>query len=142
MPLTLLPAVDPRGLKAVAPPVAETNLDRLLKLIPSEVLVAYPAVVALGAPSAWPYYELALLLTGLLVVNLSLHRDGKTSKLIPDWRQYLVRSLAFVAWALVISSPLAPFADWINTDDVRWVASFAAVGIPVVGYLLLPRETS
>lgn len=136
MPLVLLPDMRTLGGGTAS---AETKLDRLLKLIPTEVATAYLPLAAIGAPRGWAYYELALTIAGVIAVVLVLRKDGEHNQLQPDWRQYVVRCLAFVAWALAVSNPLAPFSAWIDREDVEWLAAFGAAAIPVAGYLLFAR---
>jgi hypothetical protein len=143
MPITLLPARDTRTLGgAAAAPPDETKLDRLLKMLPSDVLLFYPAAVALTSTIPWAYYQLLMVAIGLAAIIINLHRDAKANKLPDDWRQYLVRCAAFVAWALFVSTPLAPFARWIPPQTVHQVASLAAVLVPLLGFVLLPRAPS
>lgn len=130
MPLTLLPPSQPtRG-----EPPQETQLDRLLKLVPCEILLFYPAAIALAPSPAW---HLALLGLGLGLSLASLHLDGRAWHLPQDWRQYAVRSATFVAWALALGDPLGA---WLDGAQVRRIAAFLSLGIPIAGYLLLPLE--
>jgi len=137
MPLTLLPQVESTAVARDAqPPNPETKLDRLLKMIPTEVIAAYPAVLAVSAVIAWPYYEPSVAILGLLAVMLVLRHDGIVNKLTPDWRQYVVRCLAFAAWTLVLGNPLAPLS--VSTAQAHIFGAAGAAFIPVLGYLALP----
>lgn len=116
------------------PDPSETNLDRFLKLIPTEVATAYVSLAALGAPRGWPYYDLTLTVLGLIAVVLVLRRDGQLHGLPVDWRQHVVRCLAFLAWAFAVRDPLGP---WLSEDDTRWIAGVTATAVPLAGYFLL-----
>jgi hypothetical protein len=118
----------------IIPPVQETDLDRVLKLVPTEVLAFYTAAVPISAQVPWQYFPLALFLTGLGLVPLVLYLDGRTMNAAAHWPQYLIRTLAFVAWAMAISWPFAP---WLPKDGFGWVRSLAVLIIPLVGALVL-----
>jgi membrane associated rhomboid family serine protease len=138
MPLTLLPYVEDeasvtREAQLSSP---ETKLDRLLKMIPTEVIAVYPAVLATAAVIAWPYYEPSVAILGLLGVILVLWYDGVANKLKPDRRQYIVRCLAFAAWTLVLGNPLAPLS--VTAAQAHIFGAVGAAFIPVLGYLTLP----
>lgn len=138
MPLSLLPDTTPvtparRESRAVTP---ETKLDRLLKMIPTEVIAAYPAVLALSALVSWPYYEATIAALGVAAVVLVLRRDGIANHVQPPLRQYVVRCLAFAAWTLVIGNPLAPLS--VSSEQAHLFGAVGAAFIPVLGYLTLP----
>ena len=142
MPLTLMSTADAeariaRGATSV--PV-ETKVDRLLKMIPTEVIAVYPGVLALSAMVAWPYYETMMAALGVLAVVLTLRGDGKANNLHPTWHQYVVRCLAFVAWTLVIGNPLAPFA--ITAERAHIFGVVGAAFIPFMGYFTQPTPIS
>ena len=143
MPLTLLrtPITDRRALGAGAPPpLTETKVDRLLKLIPSEVLMAYPAALALAAQIAWPYYDTMLAVLGLVLVAATLVRDGKIHQLPQDWKQHAVRGLVFASWTLLIGQPLAPFR--VDPETARTTGAVGAAFIPTLGYFVMPAPES
>lgn len=130
MPITLLPpGQPPRGTLPL-----ETSLDRLLKLLPCEVLLFYPAAIALARSPAW---HLTVMGLGLVSTLASLYFDGRAWNLQQDWRQHAIRSAAFVVWALALGDPLGA---WLDGAQVRRIAAFLSLGIPVAGYLLLPAE--
>lgn len=130
MPITLLPPSQPRR----GEPPQETQLDRLLKLMPSEILLFYPATIALARSPVW---HLAVLGLGLGLGLVSLYLDGRAWHLPQSWGQYAVRSATFVAWALALGDPLGA---WLDGAQVRRMAAFLSLGIPVAGYLLLPLD--
>jgi hypothetical protein len=140
MPLTLVRAPAQRtdttrgGVRLNAPPIAETDLDRVLKLIPTEVVTAFTAAITLGADVSWKYFDLAVTAAGVLLVVLVLERDGRVTGMHPRLSQFAIRTLAFLAWALLVSEPLTP---WFASDDVRRAAAIAVVAIPLLGFLAL-----
>lgn len=136
MPITLLPADGPLGRSPLPPRLVETRVDRLLKLLPSDVLLFYPAVIALCGRHL--YWHLAATIAGLVVVVMSLWHDARGCGLPHDWRQYVLRSCAFLAWALVLGNPLG---NWVDGRQVQWIAAFLALGIPVAGYLLVAEPS-
>lgn len=144
MPLILLPPKSPtdpaKGGSGPPPIPPETKLDRLLKLIPTEVIATYPAALALAATIAWPYYELTITALGLIAVVLVLRHDGARLEppLAPTLRQYVLRCLAFAAWTLVIGNPLAVLG--LDAAHAHVIGAVGAVFIPLLGYLSLPDE--
>lgn len=120
--------------KQLVPPVQETDLDRILKLIPTEVLALYSAIGPLTTQVSWKYFPLALFLGGVTLVPLVLFLDSRAMNAPARWPQYVVRTLTFIAWALAASWPFAP---WLAKDDIIWVSSPAVLLVPLVGGLVL-----
>ncbi len=137
MPLALIDRSATR--KPLVPPVQETDLDRILKLIPTEVLALYTAIDPLTAHVSWAYFPLALFLGGVALVSLVLFLDSRAMNVRARWPQYVVRTLAFIAWALAASWPLAP---WLAKNDVIWVSSPAVLVVPLVGGLVLRARST
>jgi len=125
--------------KPLVPPVQETDLDRILKLIPTEVLALYTAIGPLSTHVTWTYLPLALFLGGVALVPLVLLLDSRAMNVRARWPQYVVRTLAFVAWALAASRPFAP---WLSKDDVIWVSAPAVLLVPLVGGLVLRARST
>ena len=137
MPLALLTRKAPRPplRQSVAlPPIQETDLDRVLKLVPTEILTLYTAAVPVTSGTTWRGLPLVLFVVGLGLVPLVLHLDGRTTHQPAAWPQYVFRCLVFVAWANAISSPLAP---WTDGQELRWLRSLAVLGVPLLGGLVL-----
>ena len=123
-----------QGHRSALPPIRETDLDRLLKLIPTELLAFYTAAVPITAEVSWSHFPLALFLTGVVLVPVILYLDGRSTGEPARWPQYLVRTLAFVAWANAISWPFAAYAP---AHGLRWLRSLAVLLVPLVGALVL-----
>lgn len=135
MPLTISP-ISLRD-SAGGAPSSETWLDRVLKMVPTEVLTVYPAALALAAVVAWPYYETTMAVVGLVAVVLALDRDGAQQGLRPTWHQHVVRCLAFAAWTMVLGNPLAPLS--ISAEQAHLFGVVGAAFIPVLGHLAAPE---
>ena len=58
---------------------------------------------------------------------------GRQARRRAGTAQHLVRTLAFIAWAFVLSNPLAPAAP-----VARWLPALAVVLIPLVGAFMFP----
>lgn len=135
MPLAL---TDRLASRRQLPPAPETDLDRILKLIPTEVLALYTATAPLADRLRWTSVPLVLFLVGIALVPLVLFLDGRTMNARAHWSQYIVRTLAFIAWALAISWPFTP---WLPEDDLAWATSLAVLLVPLLGgYVLRPRS--
>lgn len=139
MPLTLMPpAYDSTHGEGQASRAIETRLDHLLKMIPTEVLAVYPAVLALAAVTSCPYYESAIAAFGVVAVVLMLHRDGTVHRLQPMWQQHVVRCLTFAAWTLLLGNPLQPMS--VTPEEARVFGATGAAFVPILGYLVLPGQ--
>jgi hypothetical protein len=123
--------------EVVLPPIRETDLDRLLKLVPTEILLVYTAAVPLAADLGGTGLGVAVFLVGLAVVPLVLYLDGRTTRQPARWPQYVVRMLVFVAWA-----GSWPFGLWANERDLYWVRSLAVLMVPLVGAFALRDHSS
>jgi hypothetical protein len=134
MPLAF---IDRSASRRQLPPVHETDLDHILKLIPTEVLALYTAASPIADQLRAACVPLALFLVGIGLVPLVLFLDGRTVNAPASWPQYVVRTLTFIAWALAISWPLTP---WLAKGDLTWVTSLAVMLVPLVGgYVLRSR---
>jgi len=123
--------------ESTSPPIRETDLDRILKLIPTELLALYTAVLPVTAEVAWPHFLLALLLAGTAFVPLILYLDGRSTHQAARWPQYVVRTAVFVAWASATSWPFAP---WISERDLGWARALLVLLVPLAGaYVLRDR---
>jgi hypothetical protein len=113
------------------PPIDETDLDRIVRLIPIEVLTVYAAVVAVAAPPA--PFALAWFVIALALVAVVLWLDGRATGARAGRGQYLVRTATFVAWAAVLDRTSV-------TIEVRRLAAIAVVVIPLAGGIVIrPR---
>lgn len=120
--------------KPPPPPISETDLDRILKMIPTEVLAFYTAAVPIAPQVPWRSFPLVLFLVGLVLVPIVLYLDGQYTGQPARWPQYVMRTLAFAAWGIAISWP---FAAWSSSDNLSWLRSLAVLIVPLVGALVL-----
>lgn len=141
MPLALArrpsPTTSPPGaLKAAAPApqLKETDLDRVLKLIPTEVVALYAAVLPVTADVPTRFFPLIMYVIGLAAVPLILLLDGRATGERARWPQYVVRTLAFAAWGLAVQWPFTP---WLSPGQGRWIIALAVPLVPFLGALLL-----
>lgn len=143
MPITLLPPHPslPRGLAkrevggAPPPPTPKDDaLVRLNKLVPAEVIAAYPAALMLADDDALPWYPTILAALGLLAVVLVLWRDAAIYQLPKRWPQFVVRCAAFAAWAVFLGNPLAPLG--VDGATVRAFGALGSFAIPFFGMFL------
>jgi hypothetical protein len=135
MPLALLRRSSRSGvfLGAGMPPIWETDLDRILKLIPSELLLLYTAVAPASADVPWRYFGVFLVAAGAVLAPVILYLDGRSTGQPARWQQYVVRTLTFIACALAIAWP---FASWIERE-LWWLRSLSVLAVPFAGALLL-----
>lgn len=103
-------------------------------MIPTEVLAFYTAAVPIAAQVPWRLFPLVLFLVGLLLVPLVLYLDGQHTGQPARWSQYVMRTLAFAAWAIAISWPFSP---WSTSESLSWLRSLAVLIVPLVGALVL-----
>jgi hypothetical protein len=137
MPLAL---TDRSHNRRQLPPVHETDLDRILKLIPTEVLALYLAAAPIAEQLRPTRFPLVLFLAGLALVPIVLFVDGRLMNAPARWSQYIARTLAFIAWAAAASWPFTP---WLVEDDLTAVISLGVLVVPLTcGYLLRSRSIS
>lgn len=141
MPLALsrhVTALDtpPGSLKAAAPTPAltETDLDRILKLIPTEVVALYAALAPVAPDVPTRFFPLIMYALGLAAVPLILWLDGRATGERARWPQYLVRTLAFAVWGMAV---LWPFSPWLPVGQARWIIAVAVPLVPFLGAFLL-----
>jgi hypothetical protein len=136
MPLALATAraaVQPAGALAT-PPTDETQFDRILKLIPTDVVTLYTASIPFLTGETWKYARVVALGIGVAFVVLILFLDGRITKQPAPWAQYVVRSVALAAWGI---ATLWPFW-WVEpSDGLRGAIAIAVVAVPVVGERVL-----
>jgi len=138
MPLALARRLPPGSPVASAlPPVGETDLDRILKLIPTELVAFYAAAVPIITEVPWPYFAFVLFLIGTALVPLILYLDGRSTGQPARWSQYIVRTMGFIAWAMALGWPFSP---WVAGQDMGWVRSLAVILVPFAGALLLREK--
>jgi|JI10StandDraft_1071094.scaffolds.fasta_scaffold02543_9 hypothetical protein len=108
----------------------QTVLDRVVALVPIEVVSAYAALAA-----AWPRGRHVWIgvVAGVAATVAILSVYGRHARRRAGTAQHLVRTLAFIAWAFVLSNPLAPAAP-----VARWLPALAVVLIPLVGAFMFP----
>ncbi|MBL8620782.1 MAG: hypothetical protein JNK64_05735 [Myxococcales bacterium] len=107
-----------------------TLLDRVVALVPIEVVSTYAAIAA-AAPSARQLWIAVVVGVAATVATLSAY--GRHVRRRAGPAQHVVRTLAFVAWTFVLSNPLAPAAP-----VARWLPGLAVVLIPLVGAFMFP----
>lgn len=99
-------ATQPPTQPPAQPPVTETQLERLVKLVPADVVILYIPAIGLGTLTTWPYYALAVTIGATVLVPVLLYLDARAANHRVPLPQYILRTLAFIAWAFVISEPL------------------------------------
>lgn len=111
-------------------------LDRVVRLVPVEVITPYTAALAV-AQGAAAHLELVLLAAGVLATVLVLALDARRHRLRACRTQHVVRVLSFAAWAFAVANPLAPAAP-----VPVWLPAIAIVAVPLLGSLLFPPTGS
>lgn len=112
----------------------ETDLDRILKLIPTELVAFYAAAVPILGEVPWRYFALVLFLAGTTLVPLILYLDGRSTGQAARWPQYMMRTLGFIVWAMAVAWPFSP---WLSGQHIGWLRSFAVLLVPFGGAVLL-----
>lgn len=115
-------------------PIGETDLDRVLKLIPTDVVAIYAAAIAIMPEVTWRYFPLTAFLVGVALVPFILFVDGRATGKPARGSQYAVRIVAFAVWAAAMAWP---FGFWTDPGDLRWALALAVPLVPVVGERLL-----
>jgi hypothetical protein len=125
-------ALKPEG-RPPQPVLGDSTLERLIKLIPADVAAVYVPALGLGSLTSWPQtqYALVVSIVGTLLVPLLLYLDARAAHERVPLVQYVVRTLCFVVWALLIGKPLG--ADAIPVI----VPALTALVLPILGERLL-----
>jgi hypothetical protein len=101
-------------------PVRETDLDRVLKLVPTEVLAIYAAATTAGLRCA------LLAIASLILVALILYGDGRATGTRARWPQYVLRMATFAGWVLTLE----------DVFELQWLGALAILVVPVAGALI------
>lgn len=120
-----------------AAPVDGT-LDRLLKLVPAEVIAGYTALLSITASVDNDSVKFAIpsaLAACTVLIFLILRRAGKQQSppVKPVKLQYVFSVLAFWVWALAIRDPL----DKFGYATPSWLPAFGCVLVPLFGAYLI-----
>jgi hypothetical protein len=129
-PITPVPTTA-GGPPPAPPPIPESTIERLIKLIPADVVAIYIPALGLDELVHWPSYRLAVSLGGLVLVPLLLYLDANAANERVPPLQYVIRTLAFAAWALLIGKPFGEGA--VNPV----ISALVALVLPVIGERLL-----
>jgi hypothetical protein len=138
-PLTEATAVVHR-LHCTHPPMSlairrgDAFLERVAKLVPIDVLSLFLVPMTMLPPGSWRGWSPISVGAGLVLVPVLLYWDAARTATHAPVLQYVVRSLVFVAWCLVLS---ATFAAWVRLDPRIGVAS--ALLLPLAGERAISR---
>lgn len=116
------------------PPIGETELDRVIKLVPVELVLFYTAAAPTISEVQWRHFGVVIFALGLVLAPLILFLDGRSTGQMARWPQYVLRTLTFVVCAMAIAWP---FDAWLARGQVGWVRSMGVLVIPYVGALML-----
>jgi hypothetical protein len=103
-------------------------LDVVTKLIPGETAFLYSAATSIAASRA---AASVLLAGGVLLVPSILWLSARRARRPAPAAQYVVRTLAFVAWVFTVDNRLLAL-------ETRWIPAIAVVILPLLGSLLFP----
>lgn len=110
--------------------VPDSDLDKIIKLIPAEVVSVYVTALSFGPQVSAKAFPIVLFALGLVLVPTILFLDARKAGVPVEPLQYGLRTLAFVAWAFATSDPLG---EEVNVDDWRWIPGLFVLVIPVLG---------
>ena len=135
------------GVPGVTPPASQEKtasdapdgtFDRLLKLVPSEVVAGYTALLAIAAAATGDAVEYAIpvgIVACSILLVLALRRAGQQMKppQAPPTLQYVFSMAAFWTWAFAIEDPLEPFGYHVP----QWITAFGCVLVPLFGSFVI-----
>ena len=122
---------------AIRPRHDDTYLERVGKLVPIEVNTLAAVVLAVLGSRAWHGWSAVIAVSGAALAPVILYWDAARSAAAVSLAQYVLRTLAFLAWALVLDARLAAFLRL----DSRLAAAIALL-LPMVGERVIPRGSS
>ncbi len=129
MSLAIRPLVPAGRVKRSRAVLAETRLERFVKLLPADVLAVYITALGLGALTDWRLYSPIVFACATALVPGLLYLDARSAGDRAPSMQYVLRTVTFVAWAFVISPSLSPIEPPI--------AALAAIAVPLGGEYLI-----
>jgi len=118
------------------PPINESLIERLVKLVPADVVAIYVPALGLGRLTTWPHYALVISIAATVLVPLLLFLDAHSANERVPPLQYIIRTLAFVAWAFLIGDPLGAGAVH------PLLPALVALVLPIIGERLLRTRPS
>ncbi len=109
------PAAPRKAVAAASPAPAQNTplqgyMDRLLKLIPAEVVAIYLVGIgviptnARGSIAMW-----AVICLGLVVLSRAYGTADQANKVPPEWKSVLVSSISFVVWVYNMPGPFQAY---------------------------------
>jgi len=112
----------------------ESYLERVLKLVPAEVVTFYTLALSILASPGWKGWPLVLFTVGTILVPVLLYWDAARAGEAVPVAQYVVRTLAFAAWAFMVGEPSA---GWFRLDPR--IAPLLALLLPILGERIIAR---
>jgi len=128
--------LPPPTTAAEQPPINESLIERLVKLVPADVVAIYVPAFGLQKFAQWPHYALVIAIAATLLVPLLLYLDARSAHERVPPLQYVVRTVAFVAWAFLIGDPLGAGAVH------PLLPALVALVLPIIGERLLRARPS
>jgi hypothetical protein len=135
-PRVKTPGSPPLAAAAEQPAINESLIERLVKLVPADVVAIYVPALGFDRPPTWPYYALVIAIAGTLLGPLLLFLDARSANERVPPLQYVVRTVAFVAWAFLIGDPLG--AGAVNP----LLPALVALVLPIIGERLLRTRST
>jgi hypothetical protein len=105
--------------------------DRIVKLIPGEVVLLHSALGALGAVRGAPWARWAILVGGVGLAMLDLFASARTNRSAAHAGQYVIRGAVYLAWAVTVDP------RWLQLGNA-WMPALALVLVPCIGAFLFP----
>ena len=128
---------DSGGSEDQTPP--DGMLDRIIKLVPAEVIAGYTALLAITSSiskevdASIRFAIPAAIAAFTILIPLIFRRLSKQQGREVPWPQYVFSVLAFWVWAVSIRDPFVAFGCEIPT----WIPAFGCVLLPLFGSYLI-----
>lgn len=110
---------------------SDGHLDAITKLVPGETVFLYSAATAVDGIAASQAAAALLLAGGIVLVPVIVWMSARRARRRATAAQYVVRTLAFVAWVFTVDNRLLAL-------ETRWIPAIAVVILPVLGSWLFP----
>ncbi|MEQ8786506.1 MAG: hypothetical protein RIC55_09410 [Pirellulaceae bacterium] len=87
-------------------PAIRKYFDRLMRLIPAEIVAVYPPIASTIPKGSWAIFVWPFVAIVLLIVNRAVFSRDPDRNVGPDWRAVTVSAISFLIWVYTLDGIL------------------------------------